>query len=306
MALPKECPLCHCGIERQSVVTNHVFGNKSNQSRSFFHCELCDVRYQYPSLSPDEETQFYANEFENFMAGRSGKEGGWHQPEKHVSANELTRKRRMAYIEPHLHGHDQILEIGCSSGFMLYPLRDNGHTCVGIEPSGVFSEYLKYRNIESYVSLDQLNIFKPEKHFDLILHFFVLEHIADPLSFLKMQLEFLKPDGKIIFEIPNVADPLYTVFDISAFERFYWSIAHPWYFSENSLNFLLERLGMPYQIIRDQRYDLSNHFIWARDGKPGGMGQFSEVFGQEMDALYKEALIKSGNCDTLIGIITKN
>jgi len=306
MALPKQCPLCLAGFEKQSVVTPHVFGDKSNLNRSFFHCEACDVRYQYPSLSPDEETQFYANEFESFMAGRSGEEGGWHQPEKHIAANELTRQRRMTYIEPHLNGLAHILEIGCSSGFMLYPLRDASHTCVGIEPSGVFGEYLKHRDIVSYDSLDQLRESNPEDRFDLILHFFVLEHIADPFLFLQAQLELLKPGGKIIFEIPNVADPLYTVFDIPAFERFYWSVAHPWYFSENSLNYLLDKLGTPYQINRDQRYDLSNHLIWARDGKPGGMGRFSEVFGQEMDVAYKQALIRSGNCDTLIGIVTKN
>ena len=306
MALPEECPLCHCGTERQSVVTAHVFGNKSNQNRSFFHCEKCDVRYQYPSLSPDEEAKFYAHEFESFMAGRSGEEGGWHRPEKHIAANELMRQRRMAYIEPHLNGPAHILEIGCSSGFMLYPLQEASHTCVWIEPSGIFSEFLKHRDIDVYDSIGQLHVFKPEERFDLIIHFFVLEHIADPILFLQMQLESLNPGGKIIFEIPNVADPLYTVFDIPAFERFYWSVAHPWYFSENSLNYLLDKLGKPYQIVRDQRYDLSNHLIWARDGAPGGMGRFSEVFGQEMDVAYKQALIKSGNCDTLIGIITKN
>lgn len=306
MALPEKCPLCQSGLEYQSVVTTHVFGNISNQDRSFFHCEECDVRYQYPSLSRDEEAQFYANEFESFMAGRSGEEGGWHRPEKHIAVNELTRQRRMAYIEPHLNGAAHILEIGCSSGFMLYPLRDSGHICVGIEPSGVFSEYLKYRDIDSYDSLNKLQASKPRERFDLILHFFVLEHIADPVMFFQAQLELLNPGGKIIFEIPNVADPLYTVFDIPAFERFYWSVAHPWYFSENSLRYLLDKIEMPYQINGDQRYDLSNHLIWARDGKPGGMGRFGEVFGQEVDSAYKQALIKSGNCDTLIGIITKN
>jgi 2-polyprenyl-3-methyl-5-hydroxy-6-metoxy-1,4-benzoquinol methylase len=75
--------------------------------------------------------------------------------------------------------------------------------------------------------------------FDVIMHFFVLEHISDPLNFLKLQIELLKPGGKIIFEIPNAADVIYSVYDIPAFERFYWSIAHPWYFSEKSLTYLL-------------------------------------------------------------------
>lgn len=306
MALPERCPLCNVGSDKQLVVTPHVFGNNTELSRSFFHCEACDIRYQYPSLTPEEEAQFYANEFEGFMAGRSGEKGGWNSPESHISANELTRQRRMAYIKSHLTTQADVLEVGCSSGFMLFPLRDEGHKCIGVEPSGVFSEYLKYREIETYDSLDQLQDFKPDKRFDLILHFFVMEHIADPLLFLRSQIDLLKPGGKIIFEIPNVADPLHSVFDIPAFERFYWSVAHPWYFSEDSLHYLLSMLERPYQVIREQRYDLSNHLIWARDGKPGGMNQFSEFFGEELDNAYKQTLIKRGACDTLVGLIKKN
>ena len=116
----------------------------------------------------------------------------------------------------------------------------------------------------------------------------------------------LNPGGKLVFEIPNVADPLHTVYDIPAFERFYWSVAHPWYFSDKSLRFLLDQLGSPYNIQLDQRYDLSNHLIWARDGRPGGMGRFSNVFGKEFDQMYKTTLIQQGKCDTLIGVITKS
>jgi len=136
------------------------------------------------------------------------------------------------------------------------------------------------------------------------MHFFVLEHIVDPLAFLQHQIKLLKPGGKIIFEIPNAADVLYSVYEIPAFERFYWSIAHPWYFSEKSLTYLLNKLDMKFDILLDQRYDLSNHIKWARDGKPGGMGMYTNALGEEIEILYKRNLIKTKNCDTLIGIIT--
>ncbi len=306
MALPEKCPLCHAGMERQTVVTSHVFGAKGEQRRAFFRCESCDIRYQYPDLTPEEESRFYAAEFEGFMASRAGTAGGWHKAESHVTANEPTRLRRMTYLEPHLTGHLSVLEVGCSSGFMLYPLAEAGHKCTGVEPSGVFSEYVKQRGLAVYGSVDQLREYEPDSRFDIILHFFVLEHIAEPLAFLRDQLKLLKPSGKIIFEIPNAADPLYSIYDILAFERFYWSVAHPWYFSESSLTYLLARLGCAYEILRDQRYDLSNHIVWASDGRPGGMGRFSEAFGPELDRSYKQALIKSGKCDTLVGIISKN
>jgi len=101
------------------------------------------------------------------------------------------------------------------------------------------------------------------------------------------------------------ADPLYSIYDIPAFERFYWSVAHHWYFTKNSIKFLLEQFGLSYEIGLDQRYDLSNHMVWARDGRPGGMARFSSFFGQELEDQYKAALVNSGHCDTLYAIVRK-
>jgi SAM-dependent methyltransferase len=302
MALPDRCPLCGADARSQSVVTRHVYGDHEGE-RAFFHCSGCDVRYLFPGLTAEQEARFYASEFEAFMAGRAGAAGGWGKVEDHVRANEPTRERRMQYLRPRLRSGASVLEVGCSSGFMLLPLREAGHSCAGVEPSGAFGEYLRLRGLEVYGSLGELVRAAPARRFDLILHFFVLEHIAQPLPFLQHLLELLTPGGRIVFEIPNAADPLYSVYDIPAFERFYWSIAHSWYFCERSLRHLLERTGRPFTILREQRYDLSNHMVWARDGRPGGMGRFTALLGRELEDAYRRGLIDTGHCDTLVGIV---
>ena len=303
MAVPRSCPLCQANDEQQSVVTSHVYGAEG-AGRAFFHCSSCDVRYLYPRLTAEQERHFYASEFEGFMASRAGPGGGWTKVEDHIRANEPTRLRRMRYLQPYLEDTARILEIGCSSGFILHPLIAVGHQCIGIEPSGAFGNYLKSRNVEVYESVEQLSSARGNARFDLIMHFFVLEHIAEPLPFLQSQLALLRPGGRVIFEIPNAADPLYSVYDIAAFERFYWSVAHAWYFSEASLQHLLQRLGRPYEILREQRYDLSNHMVWARDGRPGGLGRFTHLLGEDLEDAYKRELIRIGKCDTLVGCIT--
>jgi len=305
MALPGQCPLCNAGIAHQEVVTSHVYGALESLKRAFFHCELCDVRYQHPGLTSEEEANFYSAEFEKFMTSRSGDAGGWLKAKEHINVNELTRVRRMKYLDPYLGGVKSVLEVGCSSGFMLLPMANSGYSCTGVEPSGVFRDFVASKGINVHDSLSNLKNSLVDSQFDLIMHFFVLEHIANPIEFLQSQLELLKSGGRIIFEIPNAADPLYSVYDIPEFERFYWSIAHPWYFNETSLNYLLGQVGQPFEILRDQRYDLSNHMIWARDGKPGGMSHFTDKLGMEMEEMYKKELIRIGKCDTLIGVIQK-
>ena len=301
MKFPQKCPLCFFEQQNPTKVASKIYGDKTKK-RVFFLCKNCDVRYLFPKLNSKEEKLFYQKEFESFMNDRDGKSSGWLKAGKHVKQNRATFKRRLEYIKPYLSASASILEIGCSSGFMLYPFLKKGHDCIGIEPSGVFGDYVKKRGIKVYDSLKKL-IYKKKKKFNLIFHFFVLEHISDPIKFLKDQLLILKKGGKIIFEIPNVAEPLHSLYKIPAFENFYWSIAHHWYFSEKSLKFLLSKIGKPYKIILDQRYDLSNHMIWARDGKPGGMGYFKKILGSDVESNYKKSLIKSRTCDTLIGII---
>ena len=301
---PESCPLCGAGPSDQILITTHVFGG-DKRSSAFFHCRSCDVRHQFPRLTALEEKKFYAEEFEAFMERRSGAAGGWQSAEAHVQANEPNRLRRMDYLRPLLVPGGTILEVGCSSGFMLYPLMAKGHACVGVEPSGKFMEYLHQKGVRSFSSMEELFQTDPSGKFDLVMHFFVLEHISEPQPFLRQQLELLNPGGTLVFEIPNVADPLLVIYQIPAFSYFYWSIAHPWYFSEKSLHHLLASVGVPFEILRDQRYDLSNHMVWARDGKPGGMGRFSHFWGDALDRRYKQALIRGGNCDTLIAILRK-
>ena len=164
---------------------------------------------------------------------------------------------------------------------------------------------MRSRGIKCYDTIDDLSEEEVGRGFDLILHGFVLEHISTPQQFLQQQLNLLKPGGKLIFEVPNSAEPLLTIYDVPAFERFYWIVAHTWYFSEGSLEYLLGKLGQPFEILLDQRYDLSNHMVWARDGRPGGMGRFTETFGKEIEDQYRRALVQSRHCDTLVGVVTK-
>lgn len=300
MTLPSSCPLCAAYNNDQSVITPHVYGDYTN-SHAFFKCNNCDVIYLFPQLSAEQEKEFYSKEFESFMNSRAGDKSGWKAAEKHINANQIQFNRRMNYMGKILPTEGKILEFGCSSGFMLYPFAEKGYECYGIEPSNNFSEYLISQGINLITDADSIS-----EKFDVVMHFFVLEHIKDPAQFIKMNLNLLKPNGKLIIEIPNAADPLYTIYNIPEFEKFYWSIAHHWYFTESSFCYLLNKFeNIKYEIIRDQRYDLSNHIIWARDGKPGGMNKFSTEFGIELDKLYKERLIESGKCDTLIALISK-
>ena len=299
MPIPSSCSLCRSGKHKQSVITSHVYGRKN---AAFFKCDDCKVIYQYPQLSKKEEQFFYKQEFEKFMEDRAETKDVWTNTKNHINSNQETKVRRYKYLKKFISKKKlDILEDGCSSGFMLFDLIKAGHNCNGIEPSGIFSEFLKTKNIKLYENIELIK--KKKIKYDLLFHFFVLEHIQNPLRFLKDQTKILKKNGKIIFEVPSYEDALYKIYDIPEFERFYWSVAHPWYFNFSSLEHLLKKTGKKFQIIKEQRYDLSNHLYWMKYKKPGGMHFYSNQLGKKIEEKKKKNLISRGYYDTLVGVI---
>ena len=292
------------GKKKQSERAPYVFGG--SDEHSFWECSNCGLIYLYPLLSVQQESKFYAQEFEKFMETRAGAERDWSGPEAHVETNQDQVKRRSRFLKGSIGDGADILEFGCSSGFMLDYYTSLGGNVFGIEPSGGFAEFLAAKNYTVFESLDDLKLEIPNKKFDLITHFFVLEHVADTVGFIQSQLDMLKSNGKIVLEIPCVLDPLTSLYNIPAFEKFYWSIAHHYYFSPESISRILDQLDCKYHLVPEQRYDLSNHLTWSLDGVPGGQGRYNSMFSEETLEGYKKDLIKSGHYDTLFIYIENN
>lgn len=301
---PTECRLCGAKVDKFEIAGDFVYGGARNQK--FYRCPKCDIAFLYPSMTEKKEKDFYAGEFEKYMEKRAGKDFDWSGPEAHVKSNEKQYKRRLSFFQDIILPGKRILEIGCSSGFMLLPLKKKGLEVAGVEPSGGFTSFLNSQNIPVYDSLEALERTEVSKRkFDLVMHFFVLEHVRNPIEFLKQAFKLVAPGGYMVFEVPSRSDPLISIYNIPAFQKFYWSIAHNWYFNKKSLEYVLKQIVDKFEIIPEQRYDLSNHITWALEGKPGGQGKYSGFFTKGLESAYRESMIKTGYCDTLICRIQK-
>jgi len=301
---PNKCRLCGIRLDAAEVLADSVYGGTSDQK--FYHCPHCDIAFLYPPMSEQEEQNFYAREFEKFMEKRAGGDFDWSGPEAHFRSNEKQYKRRLRFFSDLISPGKRVLEIGCSSGFMLLPLKKKGLEVVGVEPSRGFTGFLKTQGVPVYDSIEALFATGNSiKGFDLVFHFFVLEHVRNPIEFLKRTLEFVAPRGTMVFEVPSRSDPLISIYNIPAFHKFYWSVAHNYYFNHQSLEYILRQVTDNFQIIPEQRYDLSNHMTWALEGRPGGQGRYSYFFTEELQKAYLESMIKTGYCDTLVCRIHK-
>ncbi len=296
-----KCLICEKNTDK--IISNYVYGGKKNQK--YFECSNCKIAILYPTLSKEEEKKFYQREFEVFMNKRVGNNSNiWKNEKKIVTKNKENIKRRNNFLKKYLKKKQSILEIGCSSGFMLDILKKNQRSLYGIEPSNLFKKLLKKKGYLIFNSLDEA--FEKKYNFDLIIHFFVFEHIVNPKKFIKDQLSLIKSKGKIIFEIPCYLDPLTSVYKNLPFEKFYWSVAHPFYYTPTSISKLIKSIDkeIKFKIYGDQRYDLSNHIYWLLKGLPGGQGFYNFISKRTIDS-YKKDLINNNYFDTMFVVISK-
>jgi SAM-dependent methyltransferase len=296
--MPK-CRICNAVESDQFIRAPFVFGGRDEHN--FWQCKKCNSIYLYPIPTVEDEKKFYLQEFEGFMSTRVGDHRDWSNAEKHKTTNQDQVIRRLPFLEKYLKKGVNLLEIGCSSGFMLDAFKNYGVNCLGVEPSGEFSEFLEESGHACVNDISDI----VDKKFDIVTNFFVFEHIRDPFNFIKGMHDLLNDNGVIICEIPCANDPLTSLYNIDAFEKFYWSIAHHYYYTPDSLHYIMEKLGYKYKLVPEQRYDLSNHMTWMSDGKPGGQGRFSEALGENVINSYRNRLIETWKCDTVFLYIWK-
>jgi 2-polyprenyl-3-methyl-5-hydroxy-6-metoxy-1,4-benzoquinol methylase len=189
----------------------------------------------------------------------------------------------------------RLLDFGCGAGGFLKKAKTLTADITGIELE---------KRVRFYWT-GQLNIVPSMEtagnDYDLITAFHVIEHLTDPRGILTSLSRLLKPNGRIIIEVPNAEDALLTLYDSSAFQRFtYWS-QHLFLFNSNTLALLARQAELKVVALQHcQRYPLSNHLHWLSKGKPGGHQRWAFMDTPELSQAYANTLAKLGKSDTLI------
>src|SRR5690606_13063903 len=97
--------------------------------------------------------------------------------------------------------NDEIIEIGCSEGYLLKKLRDIGFSNVtGIEP-GPQADSAKALGLNVIKGYFDASHAKSKIDGYYLMH--VFEHFEDPFSIFRLMSETLNKTGKIVIEVPN-------------------------------------------------------------------------------------------------------
>ncbi|MCM8805113.1 MAG: class I SAM-dependent methyltransferase [Candidatus Omnitrophica bacterium] len=276
-----------CGGKVQATIQNGVRHGSMFKVKKCFNCGLV---FLYPVPDDNQLNDYYRNKYRKDYCDPPAEERFYSDiPEA---------KLRLKRIKNELTKKTKLLEIGCGTGAFLKTISPYVNNVFGIEPDDESRQWIKEKLNFDVVS-DIENLDKGEK-FDMVVMFHVLEHLPDPVNFLKKLKEIMKKRAKLIIEVPNVNDALIALYQVKEFCKFYYQRAHLYYFSSHTLKKVLKKAGFNnFKVNGIQRYDFSNHIRWMLTGKPGGNGYYNSVFGKKFNDEYARILIEKGYADTL-------
>ena len=216
------CPLCD--NDSNSLFDQRIFRGYQVSNRL---CSNCGLVYQSPRMTEKELDDFYISEYRQIYKGTE-------EPDQ--KDIDLQAARAMGIINLlRDRGVEQVkrfLDIGASTGTLIEKVKKE-YQCdaIGIEPGSAYQTYARSRGNEVFGSLDDL-LESGENKFDLVSMIHVLEHLPNPVGYLKeLRSDHLDDQGMILIEVPNL-------YAHDSFE-----IAHLTSFSRHSIFEVLKKAG---------------------------------------------------------------
>lgn len=230
---------CICGnknkkiYKRDNTVTVSKKGILKNKDIKLASCSSCGIIRQtaIPFQTSEQYTEYYKS---------------YPPTEKSYTKKTYKHDRRVAglrcdsYEIPNAKTEIlETLDVGSGSGAFVDECRSRGHESFGCE-LGTYH----YEENGTYIHRKGLlDIHFPTDHFDIVTCHDVVEHVLDPVEFLKEMFRITKQNGRCVIDFPNFFDEK---------GNHHWKDSeHVWFFTEEQLANLLTTIGFNVDSIKN-------------------------------------------------------
>ncbi|MFO0868539.1 MAG: class I SAM-dependent methyltransferase [Pirellulales bacterium] len=194
------CYYCGSTDGRELVIAQDDLTGKPGNFR-FVTCQQCGLAYQSPRIPLDQIGAWYDDEY---IAHRKKTQWGiltrFYQRgmDKHDRDKEELVQRYVTLTR-----HSRVLDVGCGAGTFLARLKAR---------HAVRAEGIDFKDLSELPSLREVEFHRglfyeqacPEQAYDLITMWHFLEHDYDPLRSLATARRLLKPEGRLVIEVPRL------------------------------------------------------------------------------------------------------
>ena len=209
-------------------------------ARSWIRCLGCGLIRQSNILDTAETAKLYMLFRDRTI--RSENPDEYFDRITSLPADESENHQRCVWLENDLPTSGKVLDIGCGGGVFLHQFVryfGQGWDVAGIEPTVDYAE-LATRRLGTRIESGMFDEYQfVGNSFDLITINHVLEHVIDPIAFLKTAVRLLKPNGMVFIETPEQSD---FGFLPETHDRF--SLQHNWYFRLVDLESIGRQVGL--------------------------------------------------------------
>jgi 2-polyprenyl-3-methyl-5-hydroxy-6-metoxy-1,4-benzoquinol methylase len=242
------CDFCHSN-DSELILQGPDRGERFRGSFYMVRCSNCGLIRQNPRLTWQSLKHYYPEHYHAFGKLVREEKHLWRRLERRYG-----QMKRVRSIE-RFKRHGRLLEIGCGTGLFLEEiLRSNRWEVVGVEPSRETAQYV-HRNLMIPVHDQQFSdVDFEDSSFDVIVLWNVLEHLRFPVQDLHKIHRLLKPDGLLVFSIPNLES-----LDARVFGKYWvgWELPrHLYLFPQEQLTKVLDSIGFEFL---DKRFGTGSH-----------------------------------------------
>jgi ubiquinone/menaquinone biosynthesis C-methylase UbiE len=237
--LTNQPPCMNCMSTSYHIQGEALGFDPPHNSYSLTRCSQCGLIRTFPLMTDEElagfyQLSYYTDEQKKFIGFI----------EKTVSfSSSLLAYSVMRRICPEARNEKirpiSVLEPGCGRGMLLKAFHNIGCECYGLErrdfPSKEIDKDIHFSRGDIY------NMPYEEESFDLVILWYVLEHLANPLMALLESRRVLKKGGQLLVAVPNIAS-----WQAKWFGRNWFHLdvpRHTVQFSETTLAQLIEKAG---------------------------------------------------------------
>lgn len=258
-----KCPIC------SSIELNTLTSILRRGEGRVLYCVKCNHGFLVDYKIIEDYKEYYDKNYRQKVSHKSRVAST--NPSEIFEVYKNFQQDRLIHIRPYLALNKNLLEIGASAGQFLCHIKNEVNKVFAVELDEACCRFISSKfGIDADSNFLEYSIFKNQK-FDIICSFQVLEHIEKPIEFIKVMSQYLKKGGTIFIEVPNLNDPLISIWNNQAYRNFFYHTDHLHYFSENSLLKVIIEAGFKdsqVEIFYTQDYNLLNHLNWIMNEQP--------------------------------------